>query len=35
MFSPDKDVLVLHFIDRYEHNDFNIMFDELYMPISI
>ena len=31
-FSPDEDVL--HFIERYEKDEFNIMFDELNTEIS-
>ena len=32
-FSPDEDVL--HFIERYERDEFTIMFDELNIDISI
>ena len=32
-FTPDEDVL--HFIERYENNEFKIMFEELNLPISM
>ena len=31
-FTPDEDVL--HFMHRYEQNEFNVMFDELNLPID-
>ena len=31
-FTPDEDVL--HFIHRYEQNEFSVMFDELNLPID-
>ena len=32
-FTPDEDIL--HFIDRYERNEFDIMFHELNLPFSL
>ena len=32
-FTADEDIL--HFIDRYERNEFDIMFHELNLPFSL
>ena len=32
-FAPDKDVL--YFIERFERNEFQVMFEELNQPIAM